>query len=217
LERSTIALGAAVVILGLMASGSLLAQPVAPPYPAPYPAPYPGAYPAPYPGAFPGLPAYEIVAIVRSKGLEPLSRPMRQGPTYGLRAADASGRELHVLVDARVGRIIRVVPTARLGVMSPPYPVPPGRLVPDGNGPGSRIAGFPGPADEMPPDDRNPASAGTPGLPSGGPGPAGAASPRPAAKAPLPRPRPKPEASSAPALGASASANPAPVLVDIDE
>ena len=72
-----IALAAAAVILET-GSGSVLAQPV----PA-----YPGVYPAPYPGAYPVLPPFEIVAIVRSKGFEPLGRPARQGPTYWVRAA----------------------------------------------------------------------------------------------------------------------------------
>jgi hypothetical protein len=208
--KHSIALATAVVILGVAASGSLPAQPVAPGYPAPYP----GTYPPPYPGAFGALPPYEIVASVRSKGLEPLSRPLRQGPVYGLRAADPSGREMHVLVDARTGRIVRVAPTMRLGGMSPPYPIPPGRMVPDGNGPNSRIMDTPYPADDMAPDERNPAAAGPPAFPA----PAAAPSPRPAAKAPLPRPRPKMEASAAgPGPSASASANPAPALFDIDE
>ena len=101
-----------------------------------------GAYPGYYPGLFGVFPPHEIVAIVRSKGLEPLSRPLRQGGAYILRAADPAGRVVQVTVDARMGRIVRVVPTMRAdAVAAPPYPEPPApdRAVPDGNGANSRI------------------------------------------------------------------------------
>jgi hypothetical protein len=195
----------------------LLAQPVQPAYPPPYPDAYPNAYPNSYPGPQPGyfgaLPPREIVAIVRAKGLDPLSRPMRQGPVYGLRALDPSGREMQVFVDARGGRILRVVPTMRLGGVSPPYPIPPGRMVPDGNSPNSRISGAPGLGDDMLPGERISAPAGTP---PGLPGAASAPAPRTAARAPLPRPRPNMEAAGepTPVPGASASANPSPALFE---
>ena len=206
--KHVMALRVVAVMLGLAPCGPLLAQPVQPVYPVPYP----DTYPAPPPGYFGGLPPREIVAIVRAKGLEPLSRPMRQGSVYGLRALDPSGREMQVFVDARGGRILRVVPTPRLGGMSPPYPMPPGRMLPDGISPNSRISGAPGPADDMLPDERISAPAGTPGA-------ASATSPRTAARAPLPSPRPKMEAAAelTPVPGASASANPSPALFDIDE
>jgi hypothetical protein len=191
-----IALCAAGVILGLTACDPLLAQPVPPPYPPSYPGPYPGS-----PG---GLPPHEIVTIVRSTGLEPLGRPVRQGPTYALRAVDPAGREVHVLVDARMGRILRVVPAVRQGGMSPPTPIPPGRIVPDGNDPNSRMADFPYGTDEVPP--------GWPGSPAAAPG-------RPGAKAgppPLPRPRPKTASAAEPA--SSSPGNPAaPPRFEMDE
>ena len=210
-----IALAAAAVILET-GSGSVLAQPV----PA-----YPGVYPAPYPGAYPVLPPFEIVAIVRSKGFEPLGRPARQGPTYWVRAANSAGREMQVIVDARAGRIIRVMPTSRLGGMSPPYPIPPERAVPDGNGPNSRMGGYPGgypggssdTPDHIVPREPSRPSAGPTSLPASAP----AASPRAvSAPAPLPRPRPSMPSVSASAEGPAPGApliNPAPSGSDIDE
>jgi hypothetical protein len=61
------------------------------------------------------LPPYEILTIVRSAGLDPLSRPARQGSTYALRAIDSYGEEVHVVVGAQRGQILsvqRVVPVA---------------------------------------------------------------------------------------------------------
>ena len=93
---------AAVAILGFVPLGSVAAQPV-----MPASAPYPGHYP----DANWDLSPDWALAIVRSKGLEPLSHPQRQGSAYALRALDAD-REVQVTVDARSGRIVRVNPTA---------------------------------------------------------------------------------------------------------
>jgi hypothetical protein len=61
--------------------------------------------------AMPGvLPSYEIITIVRSAGLDPLSRPYRSGPNYVMRAVGGDGEELRVLVDARSGRIVSMTP-----------------------------------------------------------------------------------------------------------
>jgi hypothetical protein len=196
--KHQIALCAAAVILGLTASDKVLAQAMAPPYP---PAAYPGGYP-PVPG---GLPPYEIMAIVRSTGFEPLSRPLRQGPAYVVRAADPAGRLVQVFVDARMGRVVRVVPAMRRDAIapypSPPYPIPPGRNAPDGNSsnPNSRIAGLPDGTDDITPDERSGAPARLPGaLPAparAGPQRAGSSAATtataPAGPPPLPRPRPK--------------------------
>jgi len=124
------------------------------------------------------LPPYEVAAIVRSTGLEPLGRPVRQGQAYAVRAVDDAGEEVRVIVDARLGRIVKVVP-----LMEPRYAMPllrppafgrpprPVAMVPDGgiegpmlNGPGAAGPGH---------------IAGAPHEP---PAPAGP---------PLPRPRPK--------------------------
>ena len=95
------------------------------------------------PGYDAGVPPYEVLTIVRSMGLEPLTRPVRNGPAYALRAVDPSGQEVRVVVDARRGRVLHVSPLGpRYGVMPAPYGRPPGRIpmVPDGYGPSSRIA-----------------------------------------------------------------------------
>src|SRR5262249_11514272 len=121
---------------------------------------------------------WEGARMVGWSGLEPLGRPVRQGQAYAVRAIDDAGEEVRVIVDARLGRIIKVVP-----LMEPRYAMPllrppafgrpprPVAMVPDGgiegpllNGPG---AGGLGP---------------TAGAPHEPPAPAGP---------PLPPPRPR--------------------------
>ncbi len=129
----------------------------------------------------PGLPPYEVLAIVRSKGLEPLSRPQRHGGSYTLRAVDSRGKEVQVTVDARQARITKLAPLVR--------PTAPGmqanapaRIAPDGLSPNSRI---------MPGTEGLAAEQEEGGLPS--------ATPRTSARRlqalpevpPLPRPRPQ--------------------------
>jgi hypothetical protein len=137
------------------------------------------------------LPPHEILAILRTAGLEPLSRPWRHGPwVYTLHAVNPSGREVKVIVDARTGRVLHVLPVlVQRYVLPPSYGPPPGQIanVPDGYGANSRIAA-------KPPSVEGPTLR---GLPAGAlpavPVPA-AAPPRPTAQAgppPLPRPRPK--------------------------
>lgn len=180
-----IVLCAGVLAFGLAVPADAPAQPVAPPNPS-----------AASPTAAPALPPYEIVTIVRSAGLEPLTRPVRSGPAYALRAYDHGGQEVRVLVDVHSGRIVKVtpVPMQRFGmpIMPPVYGRPPAP-VPDGYGPNSRIAGLPsGP------------------LPAGAPG--AVAPPNAAVQTPpLPRPRPKVAAGDAPAATpAPAAAKPPP-------
>jgi hypothetical protein len=154
-----IAICAAALAFVAIGSGTVGAQPVPP-----------GYYPAPDDGA--GLPPQEVAAIVRSTGLEPLGRPLRQGPVYVSRALDPSGQEVRVIINAQMGRVVRIVPVTmpRYGV---PVVRPPGRIV-------------------MAPDnyDPNPRMPGVEGMPPGGP-PQGAAAAAPPAGPPLPRPRPK--------------------------
>jgi hypothetical protein len=180
---------AAVAILGLVPCGSLTAQPVMPAYPAPYP----GYYPGYYPGAYEGFPPYEVLAIVRSKGLEPLSRPRRQGPVYALRALDPADREVQVTVDARTGRILKIAPTTNAGAAAPPSPIP-------------------YPVEGMDGEVRNPALIGASRPPAGLR--AGEAPSRPGGEAALlPLPRPRPRGADAPSLSASA-ADPVPAATD---
>jgi len=147
------------------------------------------------------------LAIVRSAGLDPVSRPARQGPVYVLRALNPAGQEVRVVVDASMGRIVKVVAVAPTdpGAFAPPASIPPGRAVP----PTSRSAALPsGSDDDM---DFEPLH---PGAPAPGILPKPPA--RTAAKPPpLPRSRPKeaavaaPSASAAPIIAASPAAAPA--------
>jgi hypothetical protein len=184
-----IALYIAVLIMTITAPGALRAQPVMEPY---------------YPG-FAGLPPYEILAIVRSAGLDPVSRPARQGPVYVLRALNPAGQEVRVVVDARMGRIVKVVAVAPTdpGAFAPPASIPPGRAVPDSNASTSRSPALPSGIDDD--TDFEPLHPGAPGI-----------LPRPPARTaakppPLPRARPKEAAVAAPSGSAApiAAATPA--------
>jgi len=132
-----------------------------------------------------GLPPYEIVTIVRSAGLDPIDQPVRRGPNYVLHAIGQDDQEVRVVVSARRGEIIRIVPTmsasnmppARGGVTMGPYermdgneparPAP-GYLAPRG----SRYGALPPPA---PDDDEDAPYDDAPRPPAGVPG----AAPRP--------------------------------------
>jgi hypothetical protein len=92
--RGLIAIAAA-AFLGFVPLGSLTAQPV-----------------THYPDANWDLSPDGVLAIMRAKGLEPLSRPQRQGTAYAVRALDPTNREVQVTVDARSGRILGVTATA---------------------------------------------------------------------------------------------------------
>ena len=190
-----IALYIAVLFMTIAAPGALRAQPVMQPY---------------YPG-FAGLPPYEILAIVRSAGLDPVSRPARQGPVYVLRALNPAGQEVRVVVDARMGRIVKVVAVAPTdpGAFAPPASIPPGRAVPDSNGPASRSAALPSGIDDD--TDFEPLHPGAPAILPKPPARTAAKPPPP----PLPRSRPKeaavaaPSASAAPIAAAAPAATPA--------
>jgi hypothetical protein len=159
---------------------------------------------------------FEVIALVRSTGLEPLSRPVRQGPAYVLNAVNPAGREVRVVVDARLGHIVRVIPlaptrnVAGLGVppLPPPYARPPAGIagVPDGYGPNSRTAGLATDIDASEPYGLSPYGSSPYDSPSSGPtaddgdlpeAPRRAATTnattaaKRSARAPIPRPRPK--------------------------
>src|SRR5262249_57040776 len=158
-------------------SASLLLLVPGPGLPHPPPPAYPGAvYPAEGP-----LPPHEAVTIVSSSGLEPVGRPVRQGPVYAVRAVDPAGEEVRVIVDAYMGRIVKVIPLSGPRYAMPLLRAPYGR-------PPRPTAMVPG--DEF--DDFTPIGPGPGGVPAGV-----ARAPRdPAAQAgqaglPLPRPRPK--------------------------
>jgi hypothetical protein len=52
------------------------------------------------------LPPYQIMAMVRSVGFEPLGRPVRRGRVYWLRAINRRGQDVGLIVDASSGRIL---------------------------------------------------------------------------------------------------------------
>jgi hypothetical protein len=133
--KAKIAVCTTALAFAVFATGTTSAQPVPP-----------GYYPAPDDGI--GLPPQEVAAIVRSTGLEPLGRPMRQGPVYVSRALDPSGQEVRVIVNAQMGRVVRIVPVT-MPSHGVPVVRPPGRIVmaPDGYGPDPRGPG----AEGMPP------------------------------------------------------------------
>jgi hypothetical protein len=64
------------------------------------------AEPAGMTAAADGLPPPEILARVRSSGFDPVSRPLRSGQTFTLRALDRYDLELNLVVDARTGRVL---------------------------------------------------------------------------------------------------------------
>src|SRR5438270_11819114 len=66
-----------------------------------------------------GLPPHEIMRIVRSTGLAPLTRPARRGPYYVLLATTRSGGQMRVVVDAYAGEIVRVNPMLVAGLYGP--------------------------------------------------------------------------------------------------
>ena len=127
--KQIIVLCAGLIAFSATASAGDLAQAVLPGYPAPV-----------HPGYAAALPPHEVVTIVRSARMQPLHRPMRHGPTYVLRAIDPNGQEVRVIVDARLGRILQVVPVLgpRYAVLPPPYGRPPGLIpmMPDAPPPG---------------------------------------------------------------------------------
>jgi hypothetical protein len=76
----------------------------------------------------PALPPYEIMSIVRSTGLAPLTRPMRRGPYYVLVAVDRVGRQMRVVVDAQLGDIVNLRPALAAGSYGPEVGRPNGPL-----------------------------------------------------------------------------------------
>jgi hypothetical protein len=133
------------------------------------------------------LPPYEVMTIVRSTGLDPLGSPMLRGPNYVLRAIDRRDREVRVVVNARSGDIVRVVPmdTASRAAPPPSYtlgpyermdgpPPPPGYVAPE-----PRVYGAAPPVvddeEDLPAADAPRPPAGVPDVPSArGAGPSSA-------------------------------------------
>lgn len=72
------------------------------------------------------VPPAGITRIVRSSGLNPLGPPVRQRSIYVLRATNARGLQVSVIVDAHDGRMLAVGPVipgprgGRVGTYGPP-------------------------------------------------------------------------------------------------
>jgi hypothetical protein len=65
-----------------------------------------------------GLPPYEIVAMLRAAGFEPVVRPVRGAGVFFVRALAPDDADVRVTVEARTGRILEVQP---MGYAGPPF------------------------------------------------------------------------------------------------
>jgi hypothetical protein len=198
-------IGATLLALGLGGAGMANAQPV-----------YVGR------GYEASLPPYEIVAIVRSAGMAPLTRPVRRGQDYVVIAGTRNGGQMRVVVDAYEGDILRVTPVAAAQPYGVPAAYPYERQYESRFDPRSRLAPI-GPEIKDPPPGTYPRSGYGPssrydGVPPVPPrsvpdarvanAPPPAALPRPAVKPahpPLPRSRPS--------VASTQAAAPAPAAV----
>ena len=109
----TKAFGVGVLSCLLLATAPGRAQTPAPPQPAPL-------------AGF--MTAHEITRVALAAGFDPLSRPLREGTNYVLRAADFRGILMRVVIDAHSGAIRavnRIVPGpgsfGPIGMAPPPY------------------------------------------------------------------------------------------------
>jgi hypothetical protein len=163
-----------------------------------------------YPGpelSDPALPPYEIMSIVRSTGLAPLTRPTRRGPYYVLVAVDRAGRQMRVVVDAQLGDIVNLRPALAAGSYGPEVGRPvglPGVAAPPPDA-GGATAGYgwrPSTDNALPPTPPRPIpNARAVNAPSAASPPPRLAVAEPALppSPPLPRPRPKLALNEAPA------------------
>ena len=67
---------------------------------------------------------FEVMRIVRSTGLAPVSRPMRRGAYYEVIAANRAGGQMRVVVDAFAGDIVKVNPIVAGGPYGPRLAAP---------------------------------------------------------------------------------------------
>ncbi len=175
--KQIIAVGACLLAVNIAAKAGDLAQAMPPPPLHPR---------VVYPPPVALLPPYEAAAIVRSIGLRPVHPPLLRGATYAVRAIGPTGELVRVIVDARIGRVVRIVP-----VMMPRYAV---RVVPAPYGRPLAAAPLP---DRPHPNlaELPPGLAPAPGYgmpPGASRAPAANGAPPPALQMmPLPRPRPK--------------------------
>jgi hypothetical protein len=151
-----------------------------------------------------GLPPHQAIVVVRSIGMQPLSRPLRRGANYVVVASTRSGARMRIVIDAFDGTIVRMRPARMARLHRQPYrplyrpppvtpyaPAPIGaQPVPPRNIPGPRVANAP---------------AAVPSMAGVGPHSPGPIPPR---HTPLPRPRPKVAASSKDITGSTPVSKP---------
>jgi hypothetical protein len=142
-------------------------------------------YPVPG-GYYETLTPYAIHATLRAQGLRQITAPIQTGNYVVVRAVDETGEIVRVLIDARYGNIVQVIPLPPASVAGQPaygpYGPPPGRAYPP---PPPRYS------DARPDLKVEPAPG--PGDPYGGYNALeqrSAVTPPPAARTPMPRPRP---------------------------
>jgi hypothetical protein len=61
------------------------------------------------------LPPEEVYTVVRDSGFSPLGIPQQRGLVYTISVIDRGGDDGRLVIDARTGRIIRVMPAYRMG------------------------------------------------------------------------------------------------------
>jgi hypothetical protein len=111
MKQGTTALVAAAILLA--GTSALIAQPL-PPGPVYYETrAYHGGHVAPpyaYAPEDEVMPAYEVAAIMRSRGFLPLGGPVQRGGFYVVAAAHPRGGDGRLVIDAYSGRIVRFMP-----------------------------------------------------------------------------------------------------------
>ena len=85
----------------------------------PTPGPYAAMQPeAPRPGYGSGptlLPPIEVYTVVRESGFSPLGIPHQRGFIYTIAVIDRGGQDGRLVIDARNGRVLRFLPSHRMG------------------------------------------------------------------------------------------------------
>jgi hypothetical protein len=155
----------------------------------------------------PALPPYEIMSIVRSTGLAPLTRPMRRGSYYVLVAVDRVGRQMRVVVDAQLGDIVNLRPAVAAASYGPEVGRPNGppgvaAPLPDAAGAPAAYGSHPSGDNAPPTPPRSIPNARSVNAPSAASPPLthlAVAEPALPPPPPLPRPRPKLALNEAPA------------------
>jgi len=86
-------------------------------------------YPVPG-GYYDGLTPYAIHTTLRAQGLRQITPPIQTGNYVVVRAVDETGEIVRVLINARYGNIIQIIPLPPGSVGQQAYGPPPGRAYP---------------------------------------------------------------------------------------